>query len=339
MKFDVAVGNPPYQADSSSLLRKSIYNLFMDKTYRIADITVLITPAKFLFNAGTTPTDWNKKMLNDKHLCVPFFETYSYLVFPHLEITGGVAVTLYDNNADFGAITVYSPFAELNSLCDKAMRKQTGVLSDSIYPAMKFDTECLLAEHPEYRTLLRERRLSTNIFTRLSVFTEKPQSEDDSLVYGFYKAQRAVRYMPTRYFEQEHQNLYKWKVLLPKAYGHGVVGGENAINVIGVPFVAEPKQGYTHTYISVGSFDTEQEAQNCLKYLKTRFVRALVGILKVTQNNNKEVWKLVPVQDFTRHSDIDWSVPVSEIDRQLYRKYGLTEKEIAFLDIHLTAMQ
>lgn len=90
--------------------------------------------------------------------------------------------------------------------------------------------------------------------------------------------------------------------------------------------------GYTETYISIGSMKNKMEAESLLKYIKTKFARVMLGILKVTQDNTRKVWEFVPMQDFTASSDIDWSKSVAEIDKQLYKKYGLLEEEIAFIE-------
>ena len=79
-------------------------------------------------------------------------------------------------------------------------------------------------------------------------------------------------------------------------------------------------------------------AENLLKYIKTKFARTMLGILKVTQNNSRVVWKYVPVQDFTNKSDIDWSKSIAEIDQQLYAKYGLSQKEIDFIETKVRSM-
>ena len=94
----------------------------------------------------------------------------------------------------------------------------------------------------------------------------------------------------------------------------------------------------TETFSSIGAFSTEQEANNCLKYIKAKFARALLGVLKKTQHLTVENWKYVPLQDFTPASDIDWSRSIHEIDLQLYRKYGLDEKEIEFIESHVKEM-
>ena len=103
--------------------------------------------------------------------------------------------------------------------------------------------------------------------------------------------------------------------------------------------IGEPLIGYTETFIGIGAFDTRFEAEAALKYMKTKFARAMLGILKVTQHNRKGKWKYVPLQDFTPNSDIDWTKSVAEIDRQLYAKYGLDEKEIAFIESKVREME
>ena len=88
----------------------------------------------------------------------------------------------------------------------------------------------------------------------------------------------------------------------------------------------------------MGSFSSEEEVFNCVKYTKAKFARALLSVLKVTQDNTPGKWAYVPLQDFTPNSDIDWSKSVHEIDLQLYRKYGLSKDEIEFIETHVKEM-
>ena len=90
--------------------------------------------------------------------------------------------------------------------------------------------------------------------------------------------------------------------------------------------------------MSIGCFDPEKEAEALLKYVKGKFARVLLGILKTTQDNPPDKWKFIPLQDFTDASDIDWSKPVPDIDRQLYAKYRLTDEEINFIESHVKEM-
>lgn len=120
MKFDVVIGNPPYQEETTGNSRDTpIYNLFMEESYKIGSKSILITPARFLFNAGQTPKAWNKKMVSDEHLKVQYYEQVSANLFPGTDIKGGVAITYRDASQKFCAIGTFIPFDELKSINQK----------------------------------------------------------------------------------------------------------------------------------------------------------------------------------------------------------------------------
>lgn len=102
--------------------------------------------------------------------------------------------------------------------------------------------------------------------------------------------------------------------------------------------IEEPNIGNTETFISIGKFSSRADAEAVGKFISTKFARTLLGVLKVTQNGNKPVWKYIPLQDFTSFSDIDWSKPIREIDQQLYKKYGLSDDEIEFIETNVKEM-
>ena len=93
------------------------------------------------------------------------------------------------------------------------------------------------------------------------------------------------------------------------------------------------------TFINIGTFETLYEAESLQKYIKTKFLRTLLGVKKVTQDNSKGVWTTVPLQNFTEQSDINWSASIPNIDRQLYKKYGLSTEEIEFIETHVKEME
>jgi len=117
----------------------------------------------------------------------------------------------------------------------------------------------------------------------------------------------------------------------------GILGKEPA-RLISKPVLGLPGDGITQTFIGVGSFGSEQEAKNLFKYIKSKFTRVLLGILKVTQGNKPDTWKHVPLQDFSLNSDIDWTASIPEINRQLYAKYNLDQSEIDFIEKHVKEM-
>ena len=114
---------------------------------------------------------------------------------------------------------------------------------------------------------------------------------------------------------------------MPEANGTGAIG-----EVLSTPMIGTPMIGTTDTFLSIGEFDNAVEAENCLKYVKSKFARTMLGTLKATQHNPKETWANVPMQNFTDQSDIDWNVSIPEIDKQLYDKYGLTSEERMFIE-------
>ncbi len=97
--FDYVIGNPPYQEDTKDTSDKPVYNLFMDGAFEVSDKVEMITPARFLFNAGKTPKSWNRKMLSDEHFKVLHYEQNSSEVFPSTDIKGGGRNYLQGHNA------------------------------------------------------------------------------------------------------------------------------------------------------------------------------------------------------------------------------------------------
>lgn len=126
---------------------------------------------------------------------------------------------------------------------------------------------------------------------------------------------------------------------LRAARGHlGTLGAEPAL-VVGEPLLGEPDTATTQTFITIGAFAEQSEAEACLKYVTSKFARTMLGVLKITQHNPAKVWKHVPLQNFTIASDIDWTKPIPDIDQQLYAKYKLGADEIAFIESHVKSMK
>jgi hypothetical protein len=183
--------------------------------------------------------------------------------------------------------------------------------------------------------------VETNAFDQFSkVFHEaKPEDGHDYVrVLGLSNRARVYRWIRRDYFDGP-ANLWKYKAIVPKSRGHlGTLGNEPAL-VIGEPLSGEPGVGTTYTFITIGAFDDEDVMQACLKYIKTKFARTMLAILKVTQHNPASAWKYVPLQDFTSTSDIDWSQSIPQIDQQLYAKYGLDSQEIAFIEAKVKPLE
>ena len=339
MNFDTIIGNPPYQETMAGTSDNPIYNLFYDKAFELCKKVSLITPARYLFNAGKTPKEWNKKMLNDEHLKITFYEQDSSKLFPGTDIKGGLAITYRDINKSFGKIGFFTNYTELKGILEKVKRTDFKTLANLVYAPESYRlSKKLHEEHPEIKSKLSKGHdfdVTSNIFSKLDkLFTnEKPNDENNYIqIIGLEGSNRVYKYIRNEYI-MPHDNLMKYKVFVPKSNGSGAIG-----EVLSTPLIGQPLIGHTQTFISIGSFDTEYEANSLLKYLKTKFARTMLGTLKVTQDNKKATWLNVPLQDFTANSDIDWSKSVSEIDKQLYKKYGLSKDEIEFIESKVREM-
>lgn len=340
MKFDYIIGNPPYQEEQegeNETYAPPIYDKFMDGAYKVSDKVELITPARFLFNAGSTPKAWNQKMLDDSHLKVLHYEANSEKVFYGTDIKGGIAITYRDQSRNFGAIKTFTAFPQMNEILSKVRDFQEESVQDQIFIQTRFNLEALYEDYPHYKDLIgsegKDRRFETDIFTRLPDVFKEQEIPNCIKVLGLINGKRSWRYIDERYVDMSHENIKKWKVLLPKSNGSGALG-----EVLSTPLIGAPLIGYTRTFIAFGSFHEKEEAEAALKYIKSKFARALLGTLKVTQHNPPKTWANVPLQDFTSSSDIDWSKSVEEIDVQLYKKYGLSDDEIEFIETHVKAM-
>ena len=334
MKFDVIIGNPPYQEEVEGNERDNpIYNYFMDEAYKNAEKAMFITPARFLFNAGQTPKAWNKKMLQDSHFKVVYFNQDASTVFPNVILKGGVSISYHDTSKYFEPIEVFVPYDELRSIKDKVLSKERGnkFLPSIMVGAVPYKfSETFRKEKPELISRTGTSfDLRTNAIDNLietAFFMERPKDTHEYVqIYGLLNLKRVFAWIRRDYII-EASNLLSYKVLLPKVNGNGTFGES-----LSSPIVAQPLVGYTQSFIGIGTVETEGEAEAILKYVKTRFVRALLGILKGTQDNPPERWKYVPLQDFTPSSDIDWSKSIAEIDEQLFDKYGLDEAERNFI--------
>ena len=342
MIFDAVTGNPPYQiSNDTGNFAAPIYHEFLRASFKISDKVSLIHPARFLFNAGATPKDFNQKILNDIHFKVVKYFPDSREIFSSVDIKGGVAISLRDLNQNFGAIVTFTAFPELNSIHKKVVidNKNFQPFSQIIFSRKIFKlTERFYKENPNAPTYLKDKNnstIGTNAFEEMNEYFFDEKLDDGKIyvqILGLKNKQRVFKWIQKNYVNQV-EPLEKYKVFVPASNGSGALG-----EVVSTPLVGLPLVGCTETFITVGAFDTRAESDACNAYIKTKFCRVMLGILKVTQHNTAETWAKVPLQDFTSRSDIDWGKTIHEIDLQLYAKYKLTAEEINFIESKVQAM-
>lgn len=240
-----------------------------------------------------------------------------------------------DASQNFGKINVFTTFSELSGIIKKVTPKTSVFINTIISGRGVYKLSDLsLKKHPEIIEIQskgHQKDVGPSAFKKLEnivFFKEKPDDGHEYVKFlGLLDNKRVYRWGREEYLETP-KSFYEYKVFIPKANGSGALG-----EVLSTPLI-----GATETFLSIGSFKTLIEAEACLKYVKSKFARAMLGILKITQDNTKEKWSYVPLQDFTSHSDIDWSKSIPEIDQQLYRKYNLTKEEIDFIETKVQAM-
>jgi len=342
MEFDAIVGNPPYQVVNSGDGNGAdpIYHLFISVAQKLSLRGSLIHPARFLFNAGKTPKQWNQSILNDEHFKVVQYWANSTDIFPSVDIKGGVSTTLWDRTQHFGKIGTFTAYPELRTIITKVLNSEFVSFADLVYPRDLYHlTDDLYSENvwaSDRQSKGHKYDVGSSVFDIFpELFTEqKPNNGCEYVqILGRLKTDRVLRWVKKKYLKVP-DNFDYYKVFIPKANGSGAIG-----EVLSTPVVGQPAVGHTVTFLSIGKFQELNHAENVMKYIKSKFARTMLGTLKVTQDNPREVWLNIPMQDFTEKSDIDWSKSIPEIDAQLYKKYGLSKEEIAFIESMIKPME
>ena len=352
MRFKAVVGNPPYQITSDKNNRQDpIYHYFYDIAGELSDVYSLISPARFLFNAGLTPTDWNEKMLNDPYVEVKYYTPNATDCFPNTDIKGGVAILMRNAKVKHAPIGKFVPNEQLRKIASRFDPTSNNNLTSIMYGGrsdLKFN-DTFIADYPQSikdrLSFIQKKRptvlkLGPNEEYELksSTFEAIPYAFKDSVdnpsnyyhILGLQSSKRVWKYVEKKYLSPrypENNNLNKYKVFVPEANGNGIFG-----EVLTKSEIGHPNDSSVATFISIGAFNTVEEAINCATYIKTKFARCLLGILKITQHTPPAIWAYIPLQNFTEISDIDWTQSIANIDRQLYKKYHFSEDEINFIE-------
>ena len=240
-----------------------------------------------------------------------------------------------------GAIKVFIPEPTLKTIYEKVACKTRESFSSIVSPRASYHlSELALSEYPEIKRIMAqhtEHVVGSNAFSKLEniiYFETKPDDTHDYVrLLGLLNGKRTYRWIRLDYLRYP-ESFKQWKIFIGKADHTGAFG-----KILAAPVIGEPCMGATDTFLTIGGFGTWEEAEACCKYVKTRFCRVLLNILKRSQDATRGKWLYVPLQDFTDHSFINWSESVQQIDQQLYKYYGLTEDEQQWIESHVTSME
>lgn len=348
MKFDIIIGNPPYQLSDggAQASARPIYHLFVNQAMDLQPkYLCMIIPSRWMIG-GKGLDEFREKMISDKH----FLQLHDFVnpktCFPNNDIKGGVCYFVWDRDYQGECeITTYTPNGPRKS---RRFLKENGVdiyIRDEILISImkkvmargEKTLDSIVSASKPYG-FRAETMLSASKFGLPEFSNEKIDGGFEIFGLGD-KMKRTWKYLPKDYpLPKKSPCLFKYKVFIAEAYGCGAIGEVPSTPVLSTPVLSTPGQLCTETFLEIGPFNTPSEAENVIKYIKTKFFRALVGIQKQTQHTTQKVYRFVPLLDFATNNDIDWAKSIADIDKQLFEKYGLDNEEREFVETNIQEM-
>jgi site-specific DNA-methyltransferase (adenine-specific) len=315
MQFDVIIGNPPYQLDDGGYGTSAapIYQLFVEKALDLDPrYAVFVTPSRWM--AGGKGLDkYRERMLSDKRMRHIVDYPKLYEAFPGVKIRGGISYFLWDreHRGKCAVQTIWDgqptgpAVARYLNAFDVLVRRNEAVPILEKVRAKKEPT-------------LDQRVSSRKPFGLATNFKGKPSATGLKNPVKLFENQR-VGWTERKLITVNPEWIDKWKVLMTAVQG---TSAAVETKFLSKPILAEPGTACTETYLVAGKFDEEKEASNYAKYLRTRFVRFLVSLRKATQHATRDVYSFVPDLPLKQ----EWT------DAKLYKRYGLTRDEVAFIE-------
>ena len=361
VKFDVVVGNPPYQENISKTagnksLGKQLFPAFIELSIQISNrYTSLITPARW-FTGDAQDKSFVKLrnfIKNNNHIKKIVFYKNENDIFNNVEIKGGIQYLLnektYHGEVEF---IVYDDINNFQSSFRNLFEENYNVIISDInaFPIL----EKIRKHHFKSLTSITTGRNPFGVIGKEDVINKCSTDVYSENLCELRCKDNKIRWIDEKNIKNNKELFNKYKVFISKSSG----SPKSDKKIIGMPYVGKEKSACTDSLFTIGKFDIIDEAENLSKYIKTKFLRYLVSILKSSHNVTQIVYEYVPLQDFTNHTKkeieesngnlIDWSKSISkldeeankkyecttinEIDAQLYNKYGLEKEEVQFIE-------
>lgn len=342
MKFNVIVGNPPYQQSDggAQASAKPIYNLFVDVAKQLSPSNIaMIMPTRW-FAGGRGLNEFRDQMLNDTHISELHDFLKPELIFQNINLRGGICYFLWDKGYD-NSTELTKVFTYKDDLTPKMIKRSLKTDDSDILIRHSIGIEMInkINSHKDFESF--ESYISSlrpfgfrGYFTKDEKFRESKNGLTNPVIC--YGKGKQVGYLERDEISKNTEWIDRFKVYTPRANNIGTELNDDNLN----SFVGNPNTICTESYLVIG-VDlnlNEQSAKNLMKYLTTKFARFQHSLGKASQDATSKTFRFVPVQNFTSESDIDWSKSTQEIDKQLYTKYKLTQEEIDFIESMIKPM-
>lgn len=314
MKFDVIIGNPPYQLGDGGYGTSAmpIYQKFVEQAIKLnPKYLSMIMPARW-YSGGKGLDDFRDQMLHDTRIrrIVDYPEAID--AFQGVQIKGGVMYFLWDRDNRGNVIVSTFKKDKIVSTMERALLEKGASILIRYNEAIPI-LEKVQAKHEESLS----RQISSMKPFGFRTFVKASTTFSPNKVKLYQNG--GIGYVERNQITKNQDIIDKCKVLIPRA-GSGSDSFPHSI--LGKPFVTGPNTACTETYIVLGSYENQKQCDNLSGYVSTRFFRFMVLLIKSTQDAAARVYQFVPIQDFSE----EWT------DEKLYKKYGLTKDEIAFIE-------